>query len=49
MNRDFYKKDIQITNSYMKKCTPSLNIRKMQIKIMRRNHLTPLEWLLSKR
>jgi hypothetical protein len=42
LNRGFSKEEVLMTKKHMKRCSPSLAIKEMQMKTTLRFHLTPV-------
>jgi hypothetical protein len=47
INREFSKKDMQISNKYMKKCSTSLAIKEIQIKMTLIFHLASVKMTIK--
>jgi hypothetical protein len=48
LNRTFSKEEVQMAKKHVKKCSPFLAIKKMQIKTTLRFHLTPVRIAIIK-
>jgi hypothetical protein len=48
LNRAFSKEEIQMAKKHMKKCSPCLSIKEIQVKTTLRFHLTPVRTAIIK-
>jgi hypothetical protein len=48
LNRTFSKEEVQMARKRMKKCSPSLAVKEMQIKTTLRHHLSPVRMAIIK-
>jgi hypothetical protein len=47
LNREFSNEEVQMVSKYIKKCSPSLVIKEMQIKTTLRFHVTPVRMAIT--
>jgi hypothetical protein len=48
LNRSFSKAEVQMTKNYVKKCSPSLAMKKVQFKTVSKFHLSPIRMAVIK-